>query len=270
MRIRIPFLFTSLWAAVQLSGCQKIYFDPSLAGTFFPLRAGLSWTYRIIDHNRGATYILTDRVVGATRVPGADAIEVESQYAGPSGPVDSSLLYFAESGYFTRQSQVGKSVRFFPAERRFLPQLLKPNLTWSNTLVPFDQDMFYVTQTHRTFFDTKTIEVPAGHFSGCIRIETAALYQSSSENNHPLNLKYVDWYAPHVGLVKTVVEQDGFLGSELARVELLNFAYPRPMSTPASTISALSASLRTSFDSRMLPQSMLAVPIKGGHDGNAH
>jgi hypothetical protein len=222
-------------AAIQLSGCQRKSFDPALAGEFFPLRPGLSWTYRIIDKSRGTTHIFTDRVIGRTQVgKGEGADEVESEYSGPSGTLNSSMIYVPEGGYLTRQSRIDKSAQVTLAEKGFLPQLLKPDLTWSNSLVLFDEqpDIFHAVQTHRTFFDTKTVEVPAGHFSGCIRIETMALYQNDLPDGPlPLKLKYLDWYAPHVGLVKTLVEQNGFFASELARVELVKFGYSQPRST---------------------------------------
>ncbi len=232
-------------AAIQLSSCQRKSFDPALAGAFFPLRPGLSWTYRIIDQRRGTTDIFTDRVVGKGHIGNREsASEVESEYAGPTGALTSTTIYVAEGGYFTRQSSIGKTARIMLAERAFLPELLKPDLTWSNSLVPFDQQpgSFQVTQKHRTSFDTKTVEVPAGHFSGCIRIETEALYQSDSEGNFPLRLKYLDWYAPRIGLVKTLVEQSGLFGAELARVELLNFGYSPPKSAPPLSVSASSVS----------------------------
>jgi hypothetical protein len=237
-------------AAIQLSSCQRKSFDPALAGAFFPLRPGLSWTYRIVDKGRGTTDIFTDRVLGARRAgPGESAGEVESEYSGPTGTLNSSIIYFPEGGYLSRQSRIGKSAQIALAERAFLPQVLKPDLTWSNSLVLFDQQpgIFHVVQTHRTFFDSKTVEVPAGRFSGCIRIETAALYQSnSSGSNLPLRLSYLDWYAPHIGLVKTLVEQSGLFGSELARVELLNFGYSQPRSVTTLTPPGPSVSLQRS------------------------
>jgi hypothetical protein len=58
------------------------------------------------------------------------------------------------------------------------------------------------------------------HFSNCIRIETEAVYSdSSSKQDGVRKLRYLDWYAPNVGLVKT----SGLFGSETARVELLSF-----------------------------------------------
>jgi len=239
MRGKMSFLPVLGFAAIQLSGCQRKSFDPALAGVFFPLRPGLSWTYRVVDKGRGTAAVFTDRVLAGRRADsGESADEVESEYSGPTGTFNSTLIYFPEGGYLTRQSRINKTSQVALAERAFLPQLLKPDLTWSNSLVLFEQqpDIFHVVQTHRTFLDTRIVEVPAGHFSGCIRIETSALYQSnSSESNPPLRLKYLDWYAPHIGLVKTLVEQSGLFGRELARVELLNFGYAQPKSATLLT-----------------------------------
>jgi hypothetical protein len=250
MRSKIILLSALRIAALQFCSCQGKSFDPTLAGDFFPLRPGLSWTYRIIDSSHGTTHILTDRVLGWT---GAQSSEVESEYSGPSGVLKSSISYIVEHGYFTRQSTINNRPGTVLAERAFLPQLLKPNLSWSNSLVPFveEPDLFHVRQTHQTFFDTTIIEVPAGSFSGCIRIETLALYQSSFEANPSLRLKYVDWYAPHIGLIKTVVEQTGLFGSEVARIELLRFGDSRPKRTPSPPVSAWSPPIESSYNSSM-------------------
>jgi hypothetical protein len=249
MRGKIFFLSILALAAIQLSSCQRRSFDPALAGTFFPLQPGMTWTYRIIEdeHGRSATRTLTERVLGHTR---AQISEVESEYSGPTGAFNSSMFYFAEHGYFTRQSIVDKRLGIVLAERAFLPQLLKPNLTWSNSLVPFaeEADMLQITQSHRTFFDTKTIEVPAGSFSGCMRIETDALYQSRLKDNPPLKLEYIDWYAPRIGLVKTLVEQNRFFGSEVARIELLRFGYAEPNNAQSLPISGASVPASTSYN----------------------
>jgi hypothetical protein len=231
-------------AIIALSSCQRKSFDPALAGTFFPLQQDFTWTYKIIDQEHATNQILTDRVLAGGGLNGG-AKQVQSEYSGPTGVLNSSIKYVPDHGYFTRQLLINKTA-WFTAETAFLPQLLRPNLIWSNSLVPFGQQpgTFHVTQTHRTFFDPKKIEVPAGNFAGCIRIETIALYQSSSKVNPALELKYVDWYAPHVGLVKTLVEHSGLFGSEVARIELLSFGYPRPKTVPALSISASSTPVR--------------------------
>jgi hypothetical protein len=245
MKGKIFLLPVMVLATMQLAGCQRKSFDPALAGAFFPLRPGLSWTYRIIDESRSTTQTFTDRVIGPRRVGSANAEQVESEYYGPTGALNSSIIYFPQDGYLTRQSSFDKAAQVTLAERAFLPQLLKPDLTWSNSLTLFEQEptMFHVVQTHRSYFDSGTVVVPAGSFSGCIRVKTEALYQTtSSPSEFPLRLTYLDWYAPRIGLVKTLVEQSGFFGAEVARVELLNFGYSQPKSAtplamPGQTIS---------------------------------
>ena len=44
-----------------------------------------------------------------------------------------------------------------------------------------------------------------------------------SEGMEALKLKYVDWYAPNVGLIKTEVWERGFFGRKIGNVELLSF-----------------------------------------------
>jgi hypothetical protein len=138
------------------------------------------------------------------------------------------MLYVTEGGYINRVSVDGPTwIRF--EEKKFLPQLLKPHLTWSNSFFPFghlrEALAFHVVQHHRTFLESGDVVVPAGRFSGCIRIETEAEYQRNIPQSAPsLRLRYIDWYAANVGLVRTVVLKSGFFNSEVARVELLSFA----------------------------------------------
>lgn len=250
MRGKFVFSLILALAAAQLCSCEHKPFDPALAGDYFPLRSGLTWTYRIIEdggNSHATTHTLTERVLGRSN---AQTSEVESEYSGPRGRLNSTTIYFAEHGYLTRQSLISRSDGVASAEQAFLPQLLKPNLSWSNSPVPFVQepDVFRVAQTHHTFFDTGTVEVPAGNFSGCIRIESSTLYRSLLNTNPPLKLHYVDWYAPHVGLIKTLVERDGFFGSELARIELLKFAYHQPNRSHPTPVSASTVSADGSSD----------------------
>jgi hypothetical protein len=237
-------------SAVQVMSCQQhSSFNPSLAGTFFPLQPNLSWTYRVFDRSRGVTTTFTDRVVEQRRSGSRIADAVESEYFGPAGRFSATTLYFPEGGYFTRQSSYGKDARVLFAERAFLPQLLKPDLTWSNSLAPFEYEpsAFRITQQHRTFFEGGAVVVPAGRFSDCIRIKTQALYQGDSAGGElPLRLEYLDWYAPHIGLVKTLVRQSGFFGSELARIELVNFGYTQVETEPSSSKRATNVSVQIS------------------------
>jgi hypothetical protein len=167
--------------------------------------------------------------VGSNRLDGPVAAigKVVSEVSRPEGTNQSAMVYVVEGGYITRVSTLGQPRWTVFEERRFLPQLLRPGLSWSNSLRPFGQvqTMFNVEQTHRTFLERKDVVVPGGRFSGCIRIETEAVYKFAADQpGTEEHLRYIDWYAPHIGLVKTRVVKSGLFGSEVARIELLSFA----------------------------------------------
>src|SRR5216683_3118241 len=212
---RASFVIVLALATIRLASCQnKEPFDPGLAGAFFPLNPGSTWTYRVVDKN-----LISSATTGG---------ETVSEGSLSGGASRSTILYVTEGGYINRVSVDGPTwIRF--EEKRFLPQLLKPHLTWSNSFFPFG-DLpgalaFHVVQHHRTFLESGDVVVPAGRFPGCIRIETEAEYQRNGSHSVPsLRLRYIDWYAPNVGLVRTVVSKGRFFHSEIARVELLSFA----------------------------------------------
>jgi hypothetical protein len=224
----IVLMFLTVPVVALITGCRNnASFDPASAGTFFPLHRGSSWTYRIVDKNLATNQIVTDRVIGAGHI---DALKTAGEAVSESdnmngGGRESTFLYVMEDGYLTRVSSVGVPA-WASYERRFLPQFLKPGLTWTNSFFPFGRlpAAFYVMQKHRTFLEAGDIVVPAGRFSGCIRIETDAVYGPPRKDG-VLHLKYVDWYAPNVGLVKTrVLKRRWFSDAEVARLDLVTFA----------------------------------------------
>jgi hypothetical protein len=254
-------LFIVALATAALSSCQKrVSFDPTLAGAFFPLQPGSRWTYKIIDESRGTTEIVTDHAVGKEYVKtlkafGA-AVSEASEGSGLADPGGSRFVYVSEGGFINRAADLDGAAWIRFEERRFLPQLLKPNLTWSNILFPFGEAQgLYAIQHHRTFLEADDVVVPAGHFSGCIRIETETVYQNDiSGQTGALHLRYIDWYAANVGLVKTRVVKGGYIdhyaanlglvrtllsksglfNSEIARLELLSFAKSQVEAAPSA------------------------------------
>jgi hypothetical protein len=224
------FLFLTL-TIVQLSSCQrKAPFDPGLSGSFFPLRTGSTWTYRVIDKRQSSVEIFTDRTVGLAHVGSAnDSGGLVLEDSNSDGKDNFTISYTVENGYITRSFRFGDPERILFKERRFLPRLLEPDLTWSNSYFPFGRfpEAFHLTETHRTFLETAVVQVPAGAFSDCIRVETETLYEANSHDLYHAHdsrrLRYLDWYAPNVGLIKTLLLESGFFGKEIARVELLGF-----------------------------------------------
>lgn len=94
MRQWIYWVLALALAFTQLAGCQKrTLFNPVLAGRFFPLRPGSSWTYQVA-YASGARETLTDRVEANSSGSLAGGALVVSDYSGVngSGPVISADL----------------------------------------------------------------------------------------------------------------------------------------------------------------------------------
>jgi hypothetical protein len=232
MTARICFMIGLILGATQLTSCQRGgSFDPKLASAFFPLNEGSSWTYRLINQNPHTTEVFTDRAVGENHANEQRAAGVVvSEYSGRT-----RLLYIIQDGYVSRISTLGDRAWILFEERKFLPQLLKPGLTWSNSFSPFGElsAAFHIEQKHRTFLEADDVIVPGGHYSGCIRIETDATFESgTSQPKKVKQFRYIDWYAPNVGLVKTLVANSGFFGSEIARLELVSFVRSQGSGSP--------------------------------------
>jgi hypothetical protein len=221
-----------------------VSFNPALAAHFFPLRTGLTWTYRVTYPN-GAREKISDRVVKADQsgtlrdtalvvsdysaLDWSRAVRAHLPPAYPAEMTEVETRYVLDGGYITRIAGLGGASRVRLEEHGFLPQYLRPDQGWSNILSPFEHspaDILKITQNHRTFLEAEEVVVPAGRFPGCIRIETEASYQSPAGISD--KRYYTDWYAPDVGLVKTLVLSGGQDGHEMARIVLLRFAKSEP------------------------------------------
>ena len=247
---RLTTLALACTLLIPLAGCERntasSTFNPALAGDFFPLAPTTVWTYQIKSKSQQNTYVVTDKVIGIKYVPSLNVTGsvVEEYYNLDRGGVR-PIIYVMKDGYLTRLSGLDYKKQDIQApawgrseEGSFMPERLLPDLTWKSTMFPFGHmsGAFDINQTHRTFFESDAVVVPAGHFPGCIRIETRALYEGGTyANKGPTRLTYEDWYAPRVGLIKTVAFEGDASGPETERVELLRYAAPTaPAKAPAT------------------------------------
>jgi DUF3108-like len=243
-----PILVFSL--AVLASGCDRTHaqFNPALAGAFFPLTPSTVWSYRVDSKSQRQTYVVTDKVLGVEYVPSLNVTgEVVEEYYNFDRGGSRPIVYVTKDGYLTRLSglEYSKEDIQTPAwgrseEREFMPARMVPEVSWSSTIFPFGHmpDAFDIKQTHRTVFEPDDVVVPAGRYSGCMRIDTFATYEGGSfakNMKSNSNLLYRDWYAPNVGLVKTEVLEGGDGGPRMELVELLKFVNPARSAAPAGT-----------------------------------
>lgn len=74
----------------------------------------------------------------------------------------------------------------------------------------------------------ESVKVPAGVFGDCLRIESIALHRLPMDD-HPHEYRYLDWYAPNIGLVKSEYGS-GERGETFTRMELVSFGRSAPPS----------------------------------------
>jgi hypothetical protein len=230
------------------SGCQRsssAQYNPALAGTFFPLRPDSTWIDRIESKSQQSTYVITDKVLGVKYVPSLDVTgQVVEEFYNLERGGSRPIVYVTKDGYLSRLSglETVKDDIQPPAwgrseEGQFMPARMVPDVYWNSTIFPFGHisGAFIINQVHHTVFDPNDITVPAGKFTGCMRIDTMATYEGGSfaKSKKESKLLYRDWYAPNVGLVKTEVFEGGADGPRMELVELLRFANPAA-SAPAT------------------------------------
>jgi hypothetical protein len=181
-------------------------------------------------HSLGLTCRLVDETYG-----GADAAMVAALGETPDAEVH-PIAYCRKDGFLYRALSLeydGDDVREIglgSGEERFLPDGLSSDLSWESLTTAYNLGGgtgYGVRQTHRAFVEADVVEVPAGRFGGCVRVETVAVHSGQfrgKSDADPVVLYYADWYAPNVGLVRTIQsDRPGREGPPLAQIELLAY-----------------------------------------------
>jgi len=238
--------FAGLLIAVALttSACQRPasrHDQPD----FFPLYAEATWVYEIARPTDNARTRMTVRVRGERyiRPLGRQCRLVEESYSVPTatrldeGATDTEMYpvaYCNKDGFLSRTMSLeyrGSEVQdagLGSGEERFLPLGLNGGLTWESITTAYDLgdgNGYGVRQRHRAIRDPGVVEVPAGRFRGCVRVDTVAFQggrHNGRDDGDPLVLYYSDWYAPNVGLVRTV-HSNRLDSAPAARIELLSY-----------------------------------------------
>jgi hypothetical protein len=240
-RPRTHWLLCLTLSLFQLTGCAKrVPFNSRLEGRFFPLDNGMSWRYRV-TYSNGASETITDRIlksdqIGSLRssalmlsdysgVDGSRAVRPDVPKPYPTVTTQVEIRYIVERGFLTRVTNLGGTFGVQVVEDSFLPRYLGPDRIWSSST---HFDILKMYENHRSFFENDEVVSPAGSFSQCIRVETETSYDGPPGTGSHADIRdkryFIDWYAPDVGLVKTLVLVGGQNGREIARVELLRFA----------------------------------------------
>jgi hypothetical protein len=235
MRKTLLLITASLLAIIMLAiwAVSRDRFQRS--AEYFPLAPKSTWTYRVTSKSQRSEYVVIDQIVGVKYIPalkltGVVVDELYNMDRGGRRPV----VYYAKDGYLTRVSGLDYDHGRIQApawgrseDADFLPVRLLPNASWRTEDLPFGHltGGFTLAQIHHSVQDVVGVRVAAGVFGRCIRVDTRTEYRGGPYAKHHKNLAlvYTDWYAPDVGLVKTIAYEDSPGGVEVERVELIRF-----------------------------------------------
>lgn len=226
-----------------------------LQAEFFPLHAEDTWVYEVARPLRNQRSRMTVRVRGERYVSTLHrrCRVVEESYAAGSGEGLSAnsnavgatqtspqgevypVAYYWENGFLYRSMSLEyaggelRDVGIGSHEERFLPDRFGSTSAWDSLTIAYDLgggNGYTVRQTHSATIEPGVIVVPAGRFTDCIRVDTVAVHSGQRDGHYddaPIVLYYSDWYAPHVGLIRTVQTDRADGGPPLTQIELLAY-----------------------------------------------
>lgn len=211
-----------------------------LVTDFFPLIPSSRWEYLVTRRSEGFPLRLVATVrPDEFKGPNGQGCRVVDEHYGdrPAGE-RSPIVYCAEGGFLHKVMSLeyrGESLEdngLRSGELKFLPIDLGQTRTWEGRTNAYqlpDGSGFEVRQLHQAFVQPEPVEVPAGRFDRCVRVETTAIHSATGPDGATVGTRvvyyYSDWYAPGVGLIRT--EQRSANAEVLATVQLVGYQIAR-------------------------------------------
>ncbi len=210
--------------------------QPLPTADFFPLTPASHWEYLVSRRAAGAPLrlVATVRPDEFTGPHGHGCRIVDERYGDRPPEERTPIVYCTEGGYLHRVMSLeyrGESLEdngLRSGEIKFLPVSLGSTQTWegrTNAYQLADGSGFEVRQLHQVYVQAEPVEVPAGRFERCARVETTAIHSATAPDGSAVGPRivyyYSDWYAPGVGLIRT--EQRSATSEVLATVELVGY-----------------------------------------------
>ena len=222
---------------VALGGCAAVGVRQGDATVdFFPLLPNSSWEYAVSRRAGAERFLFMATVRQDEFVPtnGRPCRIVDERYTDASEGQRFPIVYCSEGGFLHRVMSLeyrGDALQdngLHSGELRFLPRDLRGTPSWegrTNAYRLSDGSGFDVQQLHQVIPEAEPVQVPAGAFAQCLRVDTTAVHSAIGVDGAPVGPRFVfyysDWYAPNVGLVRT--EQRDVRGETLATIELIRY-----------------------------------------------
>jgi hypothetical protein len=212
---------------------------PAAPEEFFPLRTGSFWVYRVRDPwgeeslqrvlVRGPRYLENKRTTGT--------LVEESGGLGGEFALDPSwhpIAYYREGDYLykyyglTRADAELREMRLGSTDEKLLPAQPRADEEWESEVQLFDLPNgagYGMRVVSRATSTEESVTVPAGKFEGCLLVDTTIVPRTrtaKAEDEALPFFHYRDWYAPGVGLVKSLAIS-GPQSKPMTTIELISF-----------------------------------------------
>lgn len=169
------------------------------AENYYPLKEGLTWVYSVSSNKPGAEKITV------TSLPPR---QVQGKTASPRkwelpGGVKYYFIAKDAAGVYRYAEQKGDSgaPQIITPKVYYLKNPVARGTTW-NTSTKLPEGDLKVNITVESV--DETVQVPAGTFKNCVKLKHQGQMQPSGGGAAPLSLTAHEWYAPGVGLVKSI------------------------------------------------------------------
>lgn len=195
------------------AACDRHRDDPD---SYFPLEPGLGWTYRITTEigGRQTESQLVEHNDGIVQIDGLPHTERVT---------DQGTRYYVredQDGVYRAAKRTIVEIKPQPDDppRWILRRPYEVGSNWSQEshpyvlrrLHPYEAQLagnIQFKMSYQIGALGETVEVPAGRFEGCIRVDGDALlslYADARTGYRDIEINTREWYAPGVGLVKLV------------------------------------------------------------------
>ena len=242
MKLRWRRLLTILLVASSI-GCTATRGWLVPGGTalvdFFPLHDGTLWVYKVEDPSgevslqrvlvRGPRFLDEPNVIGV--------LVEESGGLGGTFALDPSwhpIAYYRRGDFVYKHYGVvfaNGDLRDADLDRddeKLLPTDPGKTVEWESEVGLFDVpdgSGYALHLVGRAASTDASVTVPAGTFDGCLLVDTTILPRTGrpgSDEGSPDFFRYLDWYAPGVGLVKSIATS-GSASDPVSTIELISF-----------------------------------------------
>jgi len=236
--LRVLLIVAGMAASLSVGCTATVKRDRAtqVAADFFPLTPNSHWEYLVRRRSDAspspfAATVRPDEFKGPN---GHGCRIVDERYGDRPAAERHPIVYCAEGGFLHRVMSLdyrGESLEdngLRSGELKFLPIDLAHTTSWegrTNAYQLADGSGFEVRQLHQVFVQREPVEVAAGRFERCARVETTAIHSATGPDGAAVGTRvvyyYSDWYAPGVGLIRT--EQRSATAEVLATVELVSY-----------------------------------------------